>query len=360
MTQKRTLNIVQIAGHACIRVTKQAIPLVSNGHRLHIIANRVPSYSQVYKTVTVCEDAGQFSDAIKLYAPIADVFHCHNEPSWFVTAVKEITGKPVVLDVHDSFLGRVTPEEEEKRLDDGETRRIRVQTEERNNFQLADALVFPSEPFGRMIVDEYRIDTPSMTLPSYLPESLYVYNTKEHWGGLVYEGRVDLKEEIAKDHRMFGFKYCDYEDMAKECHRVGIDFHIMSGRRDEAIRKVYGETAFIHDPYAYDVLLNKISRHDWGLVGNIFSTSEWDVALPNKLFEYIAACVPVVVINAKESARFVEKYGIGIVVNNIEELASRWSEHRECRRRLVSLRKRFTMENHIGGLEALYVQLLGE
>ncbi len=355
----RRLNIVQIAAHACIRVTKQALPLANLGHNLHIIANRIPSYAELYKTTVVCGDQSQFTEAIKIYADKADIFHCHNEPSWFVTAVKEISSKPVVLDVHDSFLARLTPEEEHNRLENGADRRIRVNTEERNNFQLADALVFPSESFGKIITDEYKIGVPTLTLPSYLPEHLYVYNTKEHWGGLVYEGRVDLKSEIEKDSRMYGFIYCDYEELANKCKSIGMDLHLYSGRKDEAFKKVYGDIAYCHEPYVYDKLLNKISRHDWGLIGNVTHTSEWNVALPNKLFEYIAACVPIVVMNASESAKIIEKYGIGIIVKDIDELAQRWSEHRICRNNLIKLRKEFVMENHIGKLEELYKGLLG-
>lgn len=353
------MNIIQIAGHACIRVTKQAIPLVSKGHNLHIIANRIPSFPQIYKTVTVCEDTTQFSDAIKLYSGIADVFHCHNEPSWFVTAVKEITDKPVVLDIHDSFLARLTQEEEDVRLDSGADRRIRITTEERNNFQLADGLVFPSQPFGDIILDEFLITVPSITLPSFLPESLYVYNTKEHWGGLVYEGRVDLASEIAKDQRLYGFKYCDYEKFVDECYDLGIDFHLMPGRKDEKIKEAFKNKAFLHEPFPYDKLLNKISRHDWGLVGNCFPTSEWDMALPNKLFEYVAACVPVVSINAAESSKWIEKYNLGITVENVKELAERWPEHTQCRKDLIKSRKQLTMENNIHTLEDLYARLLG-
>ena len=69
-----------------------------------------------------------------------------------------------------------------------------------------------------------------------------------------------------------------------------------------------------------------------GLVGNLDVTSEWKVAFPNKLFEYIAAGVPVVAINADECADFITEYGFGIVVKDLYELAERWEEHTEIRK----------------------------
>src|SRR4051812_34350563 len=100
-----------VAGHACIRVQKMALPLIQKGHEVHLIAGKVPSFWPNYKSFSLCSDIDQYQAAIKLHQN-ADVFHCHNEPSWFVTAVKEIyPNKPVIMDVHDSYLTRYTPEE---------------------------------------------------------------------------------------------------------------------------------------------------------------------------------------------------------------------------------------------------------
>jgi glycosyltransferase involved in cell wall biosynthesis len=129
-------------------------------------------------------------------------------------------------------------------------------------------------------------------------------------------------------------------------------------REDEKFISIYKDIAFLHEPDIFPDLLAHLTRHDWGLVGNLHYSREWEVAFPNKLFEYIGACVPIVSINAKECSKFIEEYDIGITVKSMEELADRWREHRRCRNNLIKLRSKFFMEEHIQDLENLYQEVL--
>jgi len=353
----RKLKIAMISGHACVRVQKMALPLIWKGHDVHLIAKAMPSGYQHYQTLSFAEGVNHYIEAIKQYARFVDVFHCHNEPSWFVTAVKEHCDVPVVLDVHDSYLARVTEEQLQAEREKGADLH-RHYSEERNNFQMADALVFPSKPFGDLIMKEYALNQPSLVLPSYVSRADYQYRGGPWLGGLAYEGKVNLTKEIKTGGKNYGFKYCDYEELARQALRAGMDLHLYATRKDDSFMKAFKETAFIHEGRLFHKLLESLTRHDWGLVGNVFYTPEWDVAFPNKLFEYIAASVPVVAINAKYCSEFIQEHGVGIVVDSIEELAGRWGEHRQCRENLVKVRQKFTMEKHIGKLEELYEGLL--
>lgn len=347
------MKIAMISGHGCIRVQKMALPLIEKGHEVHLLSNKIPYFHEKYKSFSYWNDIGQLIEAIKLYSKVVDIFHAHNEPSWFVTIVKENTDIPVILDIHDSFLARMTPEEEEQLREKGENT-YRVITEERNNFQIADALVFPSEPLKNLVVDEYNLKQPSIILPSYLPRKIYRYDCREWLGGLVYEGRVDLKSEIESSHKRRGFKYCEYENLARKASELGIDFHIRTTRTDKEFMNVYDDIAYVHKPEPITELVKHLTKHDWGLVGNIFKTSEWDIAFPNKMFEYIGASVPIVAINAPTCAEFIKKHEIGIEIDSLEELQIRWSEHEHCREKLIKTRQMFTMENNINVLEKLY------
>lgn len=327
-----------------------AIPLLQKGHEVHLIAGKVPSFWPNYKTFSLCSDIDQYQAAIKLH-PNADVFHCHNEPSWFVTAVKEIfPNKPVLMDVHDSYLTRYTTEEADAKMEAGE-RAVRVLAEERNNFQLADALDFPGEHFADLVCGEFKLTQPRLVLPSYVPQHFYQYDTKDWYGGLVYEGKVNLPSETKGSH--FGFEYCDYTDVGKRCKDMEMDFHLYSGRNDEKFKEHFKDN-YIHKPLAYEELLKSIGRHDWGLVGNTNKTRQWAVAMPNKLFEYMACGVPVASMNADVCSEFIEKTGVGITVEGPEELGERWAEHRDKRKQVVKQRRDWCMEAHIGKLEEFY------
>ena len=349
------MRIGMLANHACIRMDKVALALMGQNHDVHAITNRDPAHWTFYKTRARWADLGQCIESIKIYAKEVDIFHCHNEPSWFVTAVKEHCNVPVVLDVHDSFLARSTPEEAAQRMDAGEYH-IRVVTEERNNFQLADALVFPGAAFGDLICSEFKLTQPRLTLPSYCTRSMNIYSSQEWLGGLVYEGRVDLPKET-KDHpQAHGFRYCDYHDFALKAQALGLDFHIYA-RNDKPFLEVYEKIAFTHTPAPYHKLLGLLSRHDWGLVGNLTPTPEWDVAFPNKLFEYLSAGVPVVALHARECGAWLKQRGVGIEVESLEELCARWGEHTEIRKTILKNRQQWTMDGHISELVDLYASL---
>jgi len=351
------MKIVMVSGHFCIRVTKIALPLIESGLDVHVIAKKVINWSQYYKSFINYSDIGQFIEGIKLHSD-ADIFHVHNEPSWFVCAIKEIfPHKPVILDVHDTFLTRTTDEDYRKSMSEG-LPHVRVTTEERNSFQLADALVFVSDSVAKVTVDEFALRQPYIILPSYVPYSLYQYHTKEWMGGLVYEGRVTLPSEYAGMNLNTGADYCNYEQVAKQALECGIDFHLYAGREDKPFKKFYDPMVFVHQGYDYKTLLKQISRHDWGLVGNLIDSPQWQQTLPNKLYDYIASGVPPVCINAKESSEAVEGLGLGITVDSLNELAERWAEHRECRNNIWKRRRDLAMDYNNSELKGLYRSLL--
>jgi adenosyl cobinamide kinase/adenosyl cobinamide phosphate guanylyltransferase len=349
----RPLKIVEISGHACIRVQKQALPLIQMGHDVHLVARKQPTFVNYYKTFTHYSDITQCIESIKLHLKDADIFHVHNEPSYFACMVKELTDKPVVLDVHDTYLTRTTVEEAEKAASEGKPH-VRVTNEERNAFQLADALVFVSEPVRDETVETFNLNQPNIVLPSYVPQMLHKYHAKEWMGGLVYEGRVTIPKEYEGLRNGTGAGYCDYLEVAKKASEIGLDFHLYAGRQDDAYAKLYGKTAMLHPGYSFTDLLDQISRHDWGLAGNLIDSPQWQKTLPNKLFDYLSAGVPCVSINASETSKLIEKYGIGITVESIDELAQRWAEHRECRKNLWKSRMELSMDENIHVLLDLY------
>lgn len=342
-----------------------ALPLMQKGHKIFMASQKIPSFADSYDMYTQVFSITQLRHWIDIVADKVDFFHVHNEPSWFVTLVKEIVpDKIVILDMHDSFLTRVTKEQHEKALDAGEDV-LRYCVEERNNLQLADAVIFPSEPMMKIVKQELEIDEhlkPCMVLPSYVMQNLFSFQQNLDWhGGVVYEGRCDLPADINhkdKKYHKAGFTYTDMTDFARQCKALGLSFYIYA-RDDDKFVAHYQDLASIHPPVPYPELMTKISRHDWGLVGNSYYTPQWEIAEPNKLYEYIAAGVPPVVMYAEHCSRIVENSGIGITVDSVKELKERWGEHTECRNKLLKERGNFTMENNIHRLEHFYEGVWG-
>ena len=318
-----------------------------------MISEKATQYSEAYTTVSLWPSIEHLYQSIKLHSD-ADIFHVHNEPSFFVTAVKDmLPDKPVVLDVHDSMLLRRTDEE----VDKAQSEQVyRYTIDERNNIQLADGLIFVCNPMRDMVVDTYKTTQPHIVLYSMVPRMFYRIDFSQWLGGLVYEGRVDLPKHLTPEWDFF--KYSDYLDLSNKCKDLGIDFHVYSPRGNSEVVEAYKKVCLLHEPVKFEKLIRVLGSHDWGLVGNLNSYQEWELAMPNKLFEYISACVPVVAMNAGECSKIIEEYGLGITVNSLEELTERWGEHRDYRKSVVQNRFKLSMDDNIHKLEELYRNFL--
>lgn len=349
------MRIGFISGHACIRAQKIALGLISKGHKIHFISSKLPNYSEYYESTLLYSSIEQLKQSIKLVDKDIDVWHVHNEPSYYVSIVKELSSKSVVLDIHDSYAARLTEEEEIELIQKGE-KTMRITSDELHNFQLADALVYPSESFGEIVTQTYGLeDKKRILLPSYVPSTFFNYEATKWMGGIVYEGRIDLPSEYNKAGRQ-GYNYTDYIEFANECYDKKLDFYIYSTRNDKEFRDSY-EKALLAGSLKFDNLIKALSGHAWGIVGNTNKATEWSIALPNKMFEYIAAGTPIVSFYADECSRWLEKYGIGITCKCVEELKDRFIEHEECRRNLIKLRSKFAMENNLEELEGVYNEI---
>ena len=216
----RKLKIVKVTDHCCFRLTKEALALQSLGHEVHVITKKIAPFADRYSSVIYYTNQDQLLAGIKLHSD-ADVFHCHNEPNWLVTAVKSIfPNKIVVLDAHDSFLIRWSENETSPDA-------VRISVNERDNFQLADGMVFVSQPMARICRKTFGLEKqPYAVLPSYIPKEFYRIDAFRWIGGIVYEGRVDIPEDMEGYARFFA--YCDYRKLAKQLKHIGIDFFLFA------------------------------------------------------------------------------------------------------------------------------------
>jgi len=87
-------------------------------------------------------------------------------------------------------------------------------------------------------------------------------------------------------------------------------------------QKRYGNIYF-HKAVTPDILLDYTSSADFGISMIEDVCLSYRYCLPNKMFEYIMAGVPVIVSNLPEMKKLVEQYDVGVVAkeNNPKELA---------------------------------------
>jgi glycosyltransferase involved in cell wall biosynthesis len=80
--------------------------------------------------------------------------------------------------------------------------------------------------------------------------------------------------------------------------------------------------------------------------------------LPNKLFEYLASGIPVLVYNAKACAEIIEKYKIGIAIRDLTTLKEKefLESYEILVKSVVKKRRYFALENQSKKLEQFLLQ----
>ncbi|HIC78472.1 MAG TPA: glycosyltransferase, partial [Sulfurovum sp.] len=83
------------------------------------------------------------------------------------------------------------------------------------------------------------------------------------------------------------------------------------------------DNIYFHEAVNPNILLNYTSSADFGISMIEDICLSYRYCLPNKMFEYIMAGVPVIVSNLPEMKKLVEKYGVGVVAKeNSQEALS--------------------------------------
>jgi hypothetical protein len=335
----------------CIRVLKEGQALQKRYNiPIYWVQQRFSNQEMIYKMPPTCMFFfGQTDYKNKLMAlrqsllplhksqmgPV--VVHVHNEPDWLGWVAKEAMPEfPMVFDAHDlnSIRTGQTPDEHEKR-----------------SMAAADGHIFPSIPYMEDAIKIHGLENkPCMTLYSMANEDSIIEERLPWLPGIVYEGGIVAP---VQDNALGKYEYRDYREFARKMKEFKIPF-IVYGMPKHFFDAYHELGTLCIDPYPYSSLMRELSRYDWGLVGCPIDHPQWQKAMPNKMFEYIAAGIPCLVWNAKESGKFVEKYGLGIVVDSTSEIPDVYYKCEEYRRNVVEKRHDFTMEKQLPQLLELY------
>jgi len=342
------MNIAVVAPSCCIRVIKQAKALVERGHKLFLITER-HFKSPLFQTINTYSGTKQLEQSIKMVAPIVDLFHVHNEPSYPATIIREaIPGAKIVFDMHDSNYWRHS-------LDDRNKYGIRW-FEEDTAAMCSDAFIFPSQACMESKADVINGKPSTFVYSSFTMKDLR-YAPNPFYGGMVSQGGHVLPTEHPGEH------WRNYTDLYKQVISAGKIVYAYSAaftyNPENPIDKFYTDLGVKIGKFSYQEMLDILGGHEWKLVGNITDNPVWKVAMPNKFFDAMAAGVPSVVFRCDEAAKIVKKYDIGIVVDSVDEFISRWDESAEKRKNLFMVRRQFAMENQVEKIEGVYRALNG-
>ena len=322
--------------------------LVEAGHPTHFCAANVAAThsSNTYNTVTIWVPFGvhgeimpmQLANSIKILEPNVDIFHVHNEPNWIFRVVRDVTDKPVVFDIHDwTSIRNGAPDPEETYALDN-----------------ADGFVVPSRGYLKKIRD-LKPGKPSTLIYSKVPSCLFPTAQGPVLPGPVYEGGVKGKE--SNNSVQFPWRNWAEFTQAVACNlQNGAKMHVYTADPTENLEDYKNEHLVMHPPQLYDGLLYHLSRHSAGIVGCPYPDPAFTDSMPNKLFEYVAAGIPCLVINAPEAKQYVEQNHLGMGIRDASEVIP--AIESLTGHRVKEDRWRFTMEGELPALLGFYEEVL--
>jgi len=332
----KRLGLMVSGNYPCVRVGKITAAMNKAGWIHDALGSRPPfqleyEYRRIYSNTFMGYD--DFKKRIAEHP--AEIIHVHNEPNWPVIAAKEATDKPVIFNVHD-----VTSIRPDSPFDPYEEEAFRV----------ADAYVFVSEEQRQFCIEmgfgKYMEGKHYAVLPCFVNADVIIDKTPlPHIGGLVYAGGLQKRNEDGA--------WRDLSALADLCAAKDVPLHLYPGNPGID----YG---LVHETVLeYSHLIHAMARHDWGFTGATKRILQWDISLPNKVFEYMAAGIPFIAFNNPLVKPLCDA-GCGVYVNKLEDVPRVVQEvdPKPLRKAVKLRRESVTMERNIHVITDLYEKVL--
>jgi glycosyltransferase involved in cell wall biosynthesis len=369
-TNQRILKILFLEPQPCIRALKYAIGLrhvhennvsLYFGHTGYSLS-RLYGFGEEYFDEITQLDPEKIGDDVRRiinkYKP--HVIHSHNAPNILtLTAIDIAKDIPVIHDVHEVL----SIHNSGFFRDDDEQRLLKYREEERRACEESDGRIYATDGIRRYIQQQYNVDAQNDAVfynyasASVMPQHFkHKISSKDKETHIVYIGCVtsvvkgshyDLREIFRKiaDHKI-------------HIHIYPTSDHITKSNR--TYRKLAKRNRFIHCHDTLDCknLLYEITQYDLGWAGfnGVKNGNHLDLALPNKVFEYISSGLPVIAFPYKTIQHFIEKYDVGLIIKDVDELPEALENVNisELEGKAMRTRHKLTVESKIPKLVDFY------
>ncbi|MDQ7047713.1 MAG: glycosyltransferase [Sulfurovum sp.] len=237
----------------------------------------------------------------------SDIVHCNDLNTLPIgVIIKKFFNKDlkIVYDAHEYEINDVPNESKYK---------IKIKYFlERFLIKYADKVIIVSDSIANEYVKLYNIEKPALVLntPSY--QEIEKKNIFRETFGIKPEQTIFLYQGGLSKGRGIEILLEAFKTISDE--KVVIVF-MGYGPLEALIQEVSKEykNIYFHKAVSPDVLLDYTSSADFGISTIEDSCLSYRYCLPNKIFEYLMAEIPVIVSNLYEMKRLVESHEIGIV-----------------------------------------------
>ncbi len=360
------MRVLFLQRQPCVRALKYAVSLRGAWPELQLgFAYQGRTLSEFYGTGDELFDGwwdlGQDAQPIDELQAVLDDFqpdliHSHNLPDVLTVLTLALVGDdiPVVHDIHDLQSLRSTP------YRDGFPEPVNPLDLERIAIEGASALITVSPELVDVVRARYELPARTLVLGNLALRRDRVVELPEHHGDrtaqtIVYEG------SLATD----GGHY-DLRDIFSSVANAGLAVAIHPSRAVPAYAQLAAGHRGIrcHESLDPATLMQTLPRYDLGWAGfnATLNGAHLDTVLPNKLYEYLGAGLPVVTLHDHLALRrFVEQEGIGLVLHDVADIADavRSLDMESLRRTVAEKRDRYTFEAQVGEVIELYRDLVG-
>jgi glycosyltransferase involved in cell wall biosynthesis len=326
-----------------MRASQTTLAARKAGHSVHVVVglNETHAERRVFNdkmhTVSIFTTPEQLRDSILMTQP--DVIHVHDRPHELAAEVIKLRlGIPVVVDVHDmdSVLvsGFQNPAEAQSLIE-------------------ADGLVFVSEQNRKYAIAKYDPLPPSIVVHSTVLSDLFPLTRMPRISAAVWEGGLYTEDPPSPR------AYIDQREIVARFNAVGQSTILFPAEDLPGVAPVYRAAGGLVLPgMALPPLIEYLTRFEFGWYGQTTDHQQIHDTIPNKLFEMVAAGLPVLVINAREAGKFVEEHGLGIHVEKPEDIVRVKDRLMALRPQIWQKRYEFTREKSCFPLWALYEQAI--
>jgi len=339
---EKPLNILFVQEAPCIRNYKMATALRSLGHRVSLAYTKA-RLSQMYNGLSddVYNECIQLKSHRHLWdiSKNYDILHCHNEPD--VLTVEALAGDaPVVHDTHDLISLRAGGNQNLAYFE-GVANRGAAGRVYSTPYQLEEAK------------NLYGIEGPSLVFYNYASEAdlpkrfLPKLSGQDGQFHIVYEGGIQ-----GNGHR-------DFSSLFIELGNQGIHIHIYPTFYDQEIAKYFSGYQNIHycRPLSPKEVMQEMTQYDFGIIPfNLEKGNRrfLDSTIANKLFEYLAAGLPVIASSLKSYINYFERNPVGITFESSETIINNIAKLKQIAKGTDFSTQIFTFESKISMLEEFY------
>ena len=327
----------------CLRNIKSSIAAYNMGYELELVTKSQGwslvtelQASQMYNHVKIWDTPSQLEKAMR--DSDADIIWCHNEPDLMAELACEPSIKRDRLVLHDCH--------DLPTLHPGYETNEEMLAQEKRAIENSDFVFVPTPDYINLIGDKYPGTKDKVkVLYSCAPEMYFPMQDLPAVNGMLYCGQVNVPEMNSRLH------YRDCVPLFQKLTQLGIASHIYNTTPNINMMPYTMAGACSYGTLRMYAAIDQYTRYDYGFVGSNIDTPEIQYCMPNKLFDCMAAGIPLIVLNAKTAGDFVVNNGYGLSVQGLDNFKDvPWHDMEfwnKCRAKVREERYEYTMENQL-------------